>query len=413
MLRWIWVVLILGAVAGGVVFFRSPSEVPVDVALAHKGDIRVYVEERAKTRVPETYRISMPLAGRVLPISLKAGDRVSKGEVVAKLDPADLDRDVSQESIRVLGFDRMIETLGNSIKSSQQQLLAREAKLKFAEEEHRRISQLFERKAVPEAEKSEAELLEIESRAELRKDELTHLNYKIALALTQLFRQDQIETQAATQRDRKRAEIHSPVDGVVLEKMESNERVLPSGEVLLEIGRPEEMEVEAEILAQDAVTIQVGFPVEISGAAIGPEPITGKVTRIYPRGFTKVSSLGVEQQRVQVVIAFDPAGLEKLKKAGRKLGIDYRVRVKIFTQQKQNALIIPRSAIFRSAAGNWQAMVVRDGKAQLVDLKIGLANDFEVEVLSGANDNEPVILAPDSSLVNGQAVEAMLPTESQ
>ena len=189
----------------------------------------------------------------------------------ARLDPADLDRDVSQESIRVLGFDRMIETLGNSIKSSQQQLLAREAKLKYAEEEHRRISQLFERKAVPEAEKSEAELLEIESRAELRKDELTHLNYKIALALTQLFRQDQIETQAATQRDRKRAEIHSPVDGVVLEKMESNERVLPSGEVLLEIGQPEKMEVEAEILAQDAVTIQVGFPVEISGAAIGPE----------------------------------------------------------------------------------------------------------------------------------------------
>ncbi|QDU46964.1 Putative efflux system component YknX [Symmachiella dynata] len=413
MLRWIWVVLILGVVAGGVVFFRSPLEVPVDVAIAHKGDIRVYVEERAKTRVPETYRISMPLAGRVLPISLKAGDRVTKGEVVARLDPADLDRDVSQESIRVLGFDRMIETLGNSIKSSQQQLLAREAKLKYAEEEHRRISQLFERKAVPEAEKSEAELLEIESRAELRKDELTHLNYKIALALTQLFRQDQIETQAATQRDRKRAEIHSPVDGVVLEKMESNERVLPSGEVLLEIGQPEKLEVEAEILAQDAVTIQVGFPVEISGAAIGPEPITGKVTRIYPRGFTKVSSLGVEQQRVQVVIAFDPAGLEQLKKAGRKLGIDYRVRVKIFTQQKQDALIIPRSAIFRSTAGNWQAMVVRDGKAQLVDLMIGLANDFEVEVLSGANENEPVILAPDSSLVDGQPVEAILPTESE
>ncbi|TWU13778.1 putative efflux system component YknX [Symmachiella macrocystis] len=413
MLRWIWVVLILGVVVGGVAFFRSPTEVPVDVALAHKGDIRVYVEERAKTRVPETYRISMPLAGRVLPISLKAGDRVTKGEVVARLDPADLDRDVSQESIRVLGFDRMIETLGNSIKSSQQQLLAREAKLKFAEEEHRRISQLFEREAVPEAEKSEAELLEIESRAELRKDELTHLNYKIALALTQLFRQDQIETQAATQRDRKRAEIHSPVDGVVLEKMESNERVLPSGEVLLEIGQPDELEVEAEILAQDAVTIQVGFPVEISGAAIGAEPITGKVTRIYPRGFTKVSSLGVEQQRVKVVIAFDPEGLEQLKKAGRKLGIDYRVRIKIFTQQKQNALIIPRSAIFRSAAGNWQAMVVRDGAAQLVDLKIGLANDFEVEVLSGANDNEPVILAPDSSLVDGQPVETMLPTESQ
>ncbi len=412
MLRWIWIVIILGVIAGGVALFRAPVGVPVDVAAARTGTIRVYVEERAKTRVPETYQISMPLAGRVLPITLKVGDRVTKGQIVARLDPDDLDRDLSQETIRVAGFDRMIETLKNSIESSQQQLLAREAKLKFAEDEHRRISQLFERQAVPEADKSEAELLEIESRAELRKDELTHLNYQIALSLAQLFRQDQVETQAATKRDRDRAAITSPVDGVVLEKMESNERVLPSGEVLMEIGRPSELEVEAEVLAQDAVGIESGFPVEIGGPAIGPEPVTGKVTRIYPRGFTKVSSLGVEQQRVDVIIAFDPQGLERLQDAGRNLGIDYRVNVKIFTQEKRGVLVIPRSAIFRSAAGNWQAMVVRDGVARLVDVEIGLANDFEVEVVSGIKEHERVILAPDSTLTDGQPVEPALRSDS-
>ncbi len=347
----------------------------------------------------------MPLDGRVLPIELKEGDRVSKGDVVAQLDPVDLDRNVSQETIRVKGFDRMIETLKNSIKSSEQQLLARQAKLKFAQDEHRRVSQLFERDAVPEADKSEAELLEIESRAELRKDELTHLNYQIAMGLAQLFRQDQVETQAAKQRDRNRASIHSPVDGVVLDKKVSNERVLPSGEILLEIGRPEDLEVEAEILAQDAVMIKTDFPVDIEGVAIGTEPVPGKVTRIYPRGFTKVSSLGVEQQRVNVIIGFEPEALKRLESDGRTLGIDYRVRVKIYTKQKPDALKIPRPALFRSASGNWQVMVVRNNTAQLVDVEVGLSNDFEVEIVKGIDEGEQVILAPDASLTDGSPVD--------
>jgi len=404
MLRWMWILLAIGLLAGGAALWWTPNRMPVDTATAARGRMRTYVEERAKTRIPHTYKVSMPLDGRVLPITLEEGDRVSKGEVVARLDPDDLDRDVSQETIRVAGFDRMIETLLNSIKSSEAQLLAAKAKLKFAEEEHSRMSKLLERKATSESQKSEAELLEIESRADLREDELTHLNYQIALSLTQLFRQDQVETQAAAQRDRDRAAIHSPVDGVVLEKLISNERVLPSGEVLLEIGRPEELEVEAEILAQDAVTIKVGFPVEIGGAAIGNDPLTGKVSRIYPRGFEKVSSLGVEQQRVNVVIEFDEGQLQRLAEGDRELGIDYRVRVKIFTKDKPEALMIPRAAIFRSESGNWQAMVVREGVARLVDIEVGLTNDFEVEVLSGIEENEEVILAPDSSLKDGQAV---------
>ncbi len=408
MTGWLKLAIIGVVLAGGIgaALFAIPQRgVPVDVAAARTGDMRTYVEERAKTRVPEVYRVSMPLDGRVLPITLKEGDRVAKGDVVAQLDPVDLDRTVSQETIRVKGFDRMIETLLNSIKSSEQQLLARQAKLNFATEERQRITKLFERDAAPEADKSEAELLEIESRADLRKDELTHLNYKIALGLTQLFRQDQVETQTASQRDRNRASIKSPVDGVVLEKNVSNERVLPSGEILMEIGRPEELEVEAEILAQDAVTIKPDFPVDIEGAAIGNEPIPGKVTRVFPRGFTKVSSLGVEQQRVKVIVGIEPEGLKQLEANGRKLGIDYRVRVKIYTNHKPGALTIPRAAIFRSAAGSWQVMAVRNDVARIVDVQIGLSNDFEVEVTEGLEQDDLVILAPDSSLADGQRVQ--------
>ena len=120
--------------------------------------------------------------------------------------------------------------------------------------------------------------------------------------------------------------------------------------------------------------------------------------------FTKVSSLGVEQQRVLVIIKFDEQGLAELHKAGRELGADYRVRVKIYTGRRDDALKIPRSALFRSAAGTWQTFVVRGGRARRVDLEVGLANDFEVEVTAGIEPGEPVILAPESSLTDGQPV---------
>jgi HlyD family secretion protein len=133
--------------------------------------------------------------------------------------------------------------------------------------------------------------------------------------------------------------------------------------------------------------------------------VPGVVAKIYPQGFTKVSSLGVEQQRVTVIVDFGEGVLQELADAGRQLGVDYRVRVKIYTDVTENALVIPRAALFRSAAGAWQVFVVRDNKAMLTDVKVGLRNDFAVEILEGIVDDEPVIVAPDSTLETGTLVE--------
>src|SRR5690606_22342502 len=120
--------------------------------------------------------------------------------------------------------------------------------------------------------------------------------------------------------------------------------------------------------------------------------------RIYPAGFTKVSSLGVEQQRVMVILKFTPEELQRLRK-DRRMGVDYRVRVRIFTAKKDNALVIPRSALFRGPGGAWQVFAVRGGKASLVNVEIGLLNDEAVEITKGVEDGEEVILAPESSIV--------------
>ncbi|NIL97939.1 MAG: secretion protein HlyD, partial [Planctomycetales bacterium] len=132
-------------------------------------------------------------------------------------------------------------------------------------------------------------------------------------------------------------------------------------------------------------------------------PVRGEVIRIYPAGFTKISSLGVEQQRVMVVMKMDESDLRRVLEQ-RGLGVDYRVRVRIYTQQKSGALVIPRSALFRSGSGDWQAFAVRGGRARRVPLRLGLMNDLLAEVVDGLQEGETVVLAPESGLTEGQRV---------
>src|SRR5262249_44675651 len=156
---------------------------------------------------------------------------------------------------------------------------------------------------------------------------------------------------------------------------------------LLEIGQPDEMEVEAEVLSQDAGRIAVGNPVTVYGPAIGNPDAHGTVRRIDPAGFTKLSSLGVEQQRVKGFVTLPPADRAGLRK-DRQLGVGYRVRVRIHTAEKADALLLPRSALFRSAGGQWQTFVIRNDRATLQTVQLGLSNDEVAEVTQGVAAGE-------------------------
>jgi HlyD family secretion protein len=195
------------------------------------------------------------------------------------------------------------------------------------------------------------------------------------------------------------------VDGVVLHRFLSNEQFVAAGTSLLEIGRLEDLEVEAEVLTLDIVAAKVGDAVEVYGPAIGQPPAQGKVARIFPAGFTKVSSLGVEQQRVKVIVRFEPAELKRLL-ADRRLGVGYHVRVRVYTDARADALTVPRAALFRSSRGQWQVFAVRDGRAQLVPVEVGLMSDESAEITAGLAEDEQVILAPESTLSGGARVRS-------
>lgn len=406
MRAWIWGgLLIVIAMAVGMAWM-SPRGVPVEAVEARPDAIREYVEEEAKTRLPDVVRITMPLQGRIRPIELREGDPVEAGQMVARLDPSDLETDVIERSNTVKRYEKNLQQIDLAIEQAEQTVKASQAKYDFAERIFSRTKALLNRSSTSQTELERDELQMTQAALDLRKEQLNQSMYEIMRGVVELMRASDQAQQEKAIRDRKRAEILSPVKGVVLNAVESNERVMAAGELLLEIGDPDQLEIEADILTQDVGRVQVGNPVDIEGAAVGDRIVRGQVAQIYPQGFTKVSSLGVEQQRVKTIIRLDAGELEKLRSRGIQLGVDYRVRIKIETARRETALVIPRISVFRSSSGSWQTYVVRDGMARLTDVKLGLANDFQVEVLEGIREGDRVIIAPDSSLVDGAAVES-------
>lgn len=404
----IGITILLAAVIGGVVFYQMQPGVPVETAEVREGTVRVYIEERAKTRLPGVHRITMPLAGRILPIDKLEGEEVTAGEVVARMDADELKTKLFEAKARYGQFVQLQQSLEKTIKASTAQRDAREKKAQWAKQEFERIQASFKKGAVNESVKDAAELTRFESAFEYLKEQFNVQAMSAIQKAVELGKQDAKSQQEQRQRDYDRAVIKSKVEGVVLKRHVSNERYMRAGEVLLEIGDLKQLEIEADVLTQQAGRIRAGrygSPVDIESPLFGDEPISGTVWKVYPRGFTKTSSLNVEQQRVRVIIRFQEGALEKLRRHGPTLGADYRVRVRIYTDQSDNALVVPRSAVFRDANGNWQAFVVRDGRARLVKLTVGLMNDREVEVRDGVEQGDRVIIAPESNLTDGTKVD--------
>jgi len=441
-------VLIMVFLLSGLVgyYFLSGAPLPVDVTVAQTGEVKAFIEERAKTTLPRIYNIAMPLDGRILPITVEEDQKVMKGQVVALMDTSDLDVEVAKAKYRVeqyakkiieqadnrlednslIQFDEFLKSMELTVEAASKQQEASKAKWQFARDEFDRKYQLFKREALSESELNEADLFKKQSEIDYQKDILTWrslqavqsamqigkisiLKYKEKKVLSEaVLHEEQKEASSQLeqfQRDRNRATMRSPIDGTILTKNYSNERTLPAGEILLEIGQLENLEVEADVLSQYVGNIRIGSPVDIEGPAIGDLPVRGKVKRIYPKGFTKISSLGVEQQRVKVIISFDKNIWKQLQQKNRNLGTDFRVRVKIYTEIKDNVIRVSRSALFRNGSGQWQAFVVRNQKAVLAHVEPGVMNDFDAEIRSGLKAGDQLIIAPSMNLTSGQSVE--------
>ena len=426
--------------------------VPVEMAPAQRGDIREFIDERGKTRLPMVHSVTMPYDGRIEEITLREGDLVTEGQVVARVVAADLDNAVAETQAVVQRLEasisqnddttveetseqqalRFVESMASTVASAEARKTSGRAKLDYAEKNRARIRQLASSGARTEDDLDRAELEFVQGQVDYRQDELIWRSMVSIEAATKLLpkmirqyiarkdlnrsvlQKERAEAEARLRQmliRQQRGTMTSPVSGRVLEHPVENERHLAAGTVLLKIGRIDQLEVEADILSQDVIDIKPDDAVEIYGPAIGAHAgngVAGRVTRIYPAGFTKVSSLGVEQQRVKIIIQFAPGVLKDLR-ASRDLGVDYRVRVRVFTANRTNTLLVPRSALFRGADNSWRVFAVRGGRAVMQPVDVGLINDEMAEVTSGVQENEAVVLAPESSLSPGDRVEVVGP----
>ena len=446
---WIITFVVAALLATGAFYERFGSGKPVEVARASFGPIRELVDEEARTRLPRTYQVTMPFNGRIEPIEVTEGTHVKAGQVVARVVEADLDLKVAQAqaavdrseaslrenddtSVESTGLEQAlsyVQSMNRTVEAASEQVKAGEAKRELANKNWKRIRSLFETRGTNEQELNRAEVSKIEADVSYQQDvlllsALKSLQAATALAPTlvrqyidrkqlkhDVLLQEKAEAEARlkeAQRDRRRGEMTCPVDGVVLERFETNERQISGGTVLLTVGRLEDLQVEVDVLSQEVVNVKPEQTAHIYGPAIGPDPVQGMVEQIYPAGFTKTSSLGVEQQRVKVVLHFDAEELKRLR-ASHDLGVGYRVRVRIFTDEQSRALVIPRSALFRGPAGDWQVFAVRKREAKLISVQVGLLNDDLAEIRDGLAENDQVVLAPETNLADGTRVSPIEP----
>jgi len=389
-IKWL-IIVVVTVVIIAYASFGMKTSVSVQTAEAKSGTIQAYVEDRARTTLPRVYRITMPFNGRVEPITLQEGTPVKKDDVVARIDTANQETTLAQLNEVIESFEKAVQSAMVAVSASK----TVEAYTKWVADA---VKTLYPDNLVSEMVVKQTAKDAVQSQASYMENQLTyHSMYALNTAIKLL--------PIYTKRDLDRSVLTSPIDGVVLKRYYDNEVVLGAGESLLDIGNPENIEITADILTDEAGAISQGDQVEIYGAALGESTINGTVKCSFPEGYTKISSLGVEQQRVAVKITIDPDDLKKLRELGRNFGVAYRVQVRIITAEKKNAVIIPRTALFHSTGGEWQVFAVKDGKARLVKVKLGLTNDREAEVTAGISPGDTVILAPPTTLIDGKRVE--------
>jgi HlyD family secretion protein len=365
-----------------------PEAAPVDVATVERGPLQVTVEDEGETRVRDRFVISAPVAGRLRRIELEPADPVRQGQVVAVLQPAPpalLDARTRAEAAAA------VEAARAALGRSRAERARAQAASEQAASERKRHTELA-RSGITSAEALERARTEAEAAAQA----LRAAEYAVSSAEHELERAQAVLLQATGGGSGRAIELRSPVAGVVLRRLRESEAVLPAGEPLLEVGDPRQIEIVTDLLSADAVKVRPGQPVLIEQWG-GEVPLRGRVRRVEPSGFMKVSALGVEEQRVNVIVDFEDA-----KEA--PLGDGYRVEVRIVVWEAADVVKAPSSSLFRRG-DHWAVFVAEDRRARLRTVRVGRRNGLEAQVLEGLRPGERVIVHPADTLADGQRIE--------
>jgi|GWRWMinimDraft_15_1066023.scaffolds.fasta_scaffold03147_2 HlyD family secretion protein len=397
-MRSIWIkrslgVLGLGLAIAGIVWIAWPNPIPVDFAVVTKGPMEVTVDDEAKTSVREVYTVSAPVSGKLLRIARDAGDPVIADETVVAVmqpvTPAFHDASTHEQLLAAAAAADAAEKLAEA------EVRRIAAALDFARKELGRAQELARTdtiavrtldKARFDAEANAAALASAKAQLDVRRSER-------ASVAARLIDPSSVPAQSNSACC---IQIRSPVAGRVLRILQESETIVQAGAPLIEIGDPQDIEVVAELLSTDAVQITPGAPVRIDGW--GGPAVRGKVRRIDPAGFVKISALGIEEQRVRTWIDFtDP--YEKWQ----QLGHDYRVIVHVTIWQDDGVLTAPAGAFFRKG-NDWAVFAIRDGRARSVLVTLGQRNNQTAQILSGLSEGDKVVLHPSDRISEGVAV---------
>lgn len=385
--------LLAVAIAAGLAWGFWPAPLPVEFARVTEAPLRVVVEEEGQTRVKDRFVLSAPVAGYLQRIQLDVGDRVEQGQVLAVLEP--LRPEVLDPRSRARA-EAQVAAAEAALHAAQEQAAAAAAETRFARAELARKRRLQGDALISEGELDAAETRARQTGAEQRSADFAVDVARFELEAAQTALQFSITGDAAAARET--VKLRAPVASRVLQLHHESEGVVSTGEALLEIGDPAALEVAVDVLSADAVRIRPGTPVEFHRWG-GELPLDGVVRRIEPTGFTKVSALGVEEQRVWVI-----ADLTTPRELWQQLGDGYRVEAHFILWQEQAVLQVPASALFRHADG-WAVFAIRDGKARRVAVQTGHSNGLVTQVLSGIEAGEIVIVHPDDRIEDGVRVD--------
>jgi HlyD family secretion protein len=378
--------LVAGAVATlgvvGAVAFR-PKPIDVETGRAAQAPLRVTIDEEGETRVRDRYAITAPVTGRLERIPLKDGDEVRSGQIVARIAPLPLDvQTTAQAEARLAGAEAL-----------RREAEARVAQARRMVEDARRSDTRSERLiaagAVAERDREQAALALRNAEDELNAAaaRASAANAEVRAARAALLGTDVLN-------DATIVPVRSPVRGRLLRVPDRSERIVAAGTPILEIGDARGLEIVIDVLSTDAVAIAPGAEVDIANWG-GERLLRGCVRTVGPAGFTRISALGVDEQRVNVVI--------DLVEPAPELGDGFRVEARIVVWEADSALTVPASAVVRDAAG-WSVFVVRDGRAKRQRVEVGHRTGAAVEIREGLTSGMQVILFPSDQVADGVRV---------
>ncbi len=371
-----------------------PGAVDVDPVNVFRGALQVTIEEEGRTRLKERFVISAPTSGVMRRIDAKVGDPVQQGQTVAALEPVwsqALDPRSRAEA------EAGVSAAMAALKAAQEKEHAAAADAAYLAKKLERITNLHANGYVAKDQFDQAA-------SEVEKAQAVRLSAEAAVNVSR-FELDRTRATLQNFTARKSAESHhiiyipSPITGTVFKIYRESEGTVSVGEPLMDVGNVDNIEVRVEVLSSEAVRIKKGTPVLFKRWG-GDEPLSGVVRIVEPAGFTKISSLGVEEQRVLVI-----ADILSPPEIRRVLGDGYRLEAHFVVLEAKDVLQVPNSALFRSGK-QWAVFVSDDGKARKRLVEVGQRNGFTAEILSGIHENEKVIAHPDEAIGDGSRIRS-------